>query len=523
MREKQLLRLLYVLSFIEGGAVMGAELVSAKMIAPYFGNSLYVWASVLGVTLTSLMIGYLLGGRLSVKSKNRELQTFKILLTAGLWLCLMPSLSLWILDIALEMSIASGTIFALVVFLVPGLVLLSMTSPMIISAVNKSVETSGSTTGNIYSVSTLGGIIATFITGFYLLPDFGIRTTCYVFGMLLILAASFGLFRNKKIVLPTSSVLLSLLLFASSFTENEDGGKYKLLYESDGMLGQIKVIDARSQTYTRGYKQSRTLFVNNTAQTIGNIDSLDYSVWDWSYCFPFCVSNYPKNSKVLLMGLGGGTFHHQFKRLGYDIVTVELDQRIKDVAVNYFNVDNNEKIIIDDARHYINIQKEKFDIVTMDLFYNETPPYQALTLESFQKVKSSLNEDGLIMINFYGYLEGEKGNAARSLIKTLRKAGLFVNVTATPGEDKYRNLIILAAIKENHDYSTTRISEPGLPELVNVENNFINLTKLDFSNSIIFSDNNPNLEKMYLEAALEWRKHVTEANVKLYESGISQW
>ena len=78
MREKQLLRLLYVLSFIEGGAVMGAELVSAKMIAPYFGNSLYVWASVLGVTLTSLMIGYLIGGRLSVKSKNRELQTFKI-------------------------------------------------------------------------------------------------------------------------------------------------------------------------------------------------------------------------------------------------------------------------------------------------------------------------------------------------------------------------------------------------------------------------------------------------------------
>ena len=129
----------------------------------------------------------------------------------------------------------------------------------------------------------------------------------------------------------------------------------------------------------------------------------------------------------------------------------------------------------------------------------------------------------LIMINFYGYLAGEKGNAARSLIKTLIKAGLFVNVTATPGEDKYRNLIILASIKENHDYSTTRISEPGLPELVNVEKNFIDLTKLDFSNSIVFSDNNPNLEKMYLEAALEWRKHVTEGNEKLYESGISQW
>ena len=141
MKDSHLLRLLYILSFIEGGAVMGAELVSAKMIAPYFGNSLYVWASVLGITLMSLMLGYLLGGKLSVKSTNKEIQTFKLLLFAGVWLCLMPSLSIWILDFSIEMSVAAGTILSLIVFLAPGLILLSMTSPMIIAAVNKSVET----------------------------------------------------------------------------------------------------------------------------------------------------------------------------------------------------------------------------------------------------------------------------------------------------------------------------------------------------------------------------------------------
>ncbi|MBK6986726.1 MAG: hypothetical protein IPH32_19195 [Bacteroidetes bacterium] len=44
----------FVLSFIEGGAVMATELLGAKMLAPYFGSSLYVWATVLAITLGGL-------------------------------------------------------------------------------------------------------------------------------------------------------------------------------------------------------------------------------------------------------------------------------------------------------------------------------------------------------------------------------------------------------------------------------------------------------------------------------------
>ena len=60
----------FLLSFIEGGAVMATELLGAKMLAPYFGSSLYVWATVLAVTLGGLAIGYFLGGLLSFKTKT---------------------------------------------------------------------------------------------------------------------------------------------------------------------------------------------------------------------------------------------------------------------------------------------------------------------------------------------------------------------------------------------------------------------------------------------------------------------
>ena len=51
---------------------MAAELLGAKMLAPYFGSSLYVWATVLAITLGGLAAGYFMGGILSYKSKNNE-------------------------------------------------------------------------------------------------------------------------------------------------------------------------------------------------------------------------------------------------------------------------------------------------------------------------------------------------------------------------------------------------------------------------------------------------------------------
>lgn len=53
---------LYLIAFIEGGSVMAIELAGAKMIAPFFGTSLYVWASALAVTLGGLTTGYFAGG-----------------------------------------------------------------------------------------------------------------------------------------------------------------------------------------------------------------------------------------------------------------------------------------------------------------------------------------------------------------------------------------------------------------------------------------------------------------------------
>ncbi len=61
------------LAFIEGATVMAVELFGAKMMTPYYGSSLIVWTTVIGITLFCLTIGYFLGGRLSMKYKPQNL------------------------------------------------------------------------------------------------------------------------------------------------------------------------------------------------------------------------------------------------------------------------------------------------------------------------------------------------------------------------------------------------------------------------------------------------------------------
>jgi len=68
---------------------MATELFGAKLIAPFFGSSLYVWAGVLGITMLALMMGYYVGGFLSSKFA-KQTTLFWVLVLAGCLLMIMP-------------------------------------------------------------------------------------------------------------------------------------------------------------------------------------------------------------------------------------------------------------------------------------------------------------------------------------------------------------------------------------------------------------------------------------------------
>ena len=51
--------------FICGAVVMSLEILGSRLLAPFFGNTIFVWGSLIGVVLASLSLGYFLGGRIA--------------------------------------------------------------------------------------------------------------------------------------------------------------------------------------------------------------------------------------------------------------------------------------------------------------------------------------------------------------------------------------------------------------------------------------------------------------------------
>jgi len=82
---------------------MATELCGSKLIAPYFGSSLYVWASVIAITLGSLAAGYFFGGKLSLK-ENRVQILRLILAVSAVYIGLMPFITNLLAAIAVRLS-----------------------------------------------------------------------------------------------------------------------------------------------------------------------------------------------------------------------------------------------------------------------------------------------------------------------------------------------------------------------------------------------------------------------------------
>ncbi len=173
-----------------------------------------------------------------------------------------------------------------------------------------------------------------------------------------------------------------------------------------------------------------------------------------------CGECLPQGTDALLLGLGGGSMAYRCRQFGMRTDIVEIDERLRDVAVDYFFLDPETNIIVDDARHYLNTTKKTYDLIVVDVFLSETPPSHVLTLESFLRMKEILRPNGVIFLNFFGQLTGPNGLAARSLIKTIQEAGLVVNIWPTPGPEDSRNLVIFAG-HHDPDFSSSDYHESG--------------------------------------------------------------
>ena len=151
-----------------GFYVMLVELLSSRILAPYFGSSIYVWGAIIFIFMLGLAIGYLLGG---LYSRHDATLRRLCVLQAASALATLPTVvwgdqvSGWLFDTG--MDVRYGSLAAcMALFFIPT-AFAGMVSPYAVRLVIKDRETSGRTAGYLYFVSTLGSSAGTLLTSFY--------------------------------------------------------------------------------------------------------------------------------------------------------------------------------------------------------------------------------------------------------------------------------------------------------------------------------------------------------------------
>lgn len=172
-------------AFLAGLCIMVVELLAGNVIAGFLGGSLYTWTSVIGVIMAGIAAGNYVGGRLADRYAADRLLGLLFLLSAGACATILPLNGLVgaVLD-GWDVTPGRIAVHVFAVFFVPGGLLGTMSPVIAKMALDRGLAT-GRTVGSVYAANAAGSIVGTFLTGFYLTPNFPTSRTIWTVAILL--------------------------------------------------------------------------------------------------------------------------------------------------------------------------------------------------------------------------------------------------------------------------------------------------------------------------------------------------
>ena len=395
--------LLLPLVFVSGMASLGVEFGASRLLAPYFGTSLYVWGVLIGLILIYLSAGYVIGGRLADRHPHDDV-LYQITAWAGLWIGVIPLVSYPILLLSqqgfkeLSVGLVLGTLLAVVLLFAAPVILLGCVSPFAIRLLLRDVETGGNTAGRVYALSTAGSILGTFLPVFWFIPTFGTRPTLEGFGMVLVGVSVAGLWPRRRFYASFGIAVLLAWIFLPAGIKPPQVGQ--LLYEKESAYHYIQVVQ----------DGSRTELILNEGEAIHSIydpnSMLTGGPWDYmliANSFRPAQAAEPIPRDVAILGLAGGTAARQYTAAygqAVQITGVEIDPEILDVAHRYFHLDDaNVHAVTADARYWLDTQAGQYDVVIMDAYRQPYIPFHLTTKEFFTEVHDHLRPGGVAVVN----------------------------------------------------------------------------------------------------------------------------
>ena len=459
--------------FLSGAVLLGLELVASRVLAPFFGNSIFVWGALIGVVLAGLSIGYWIGGVLADRFPAPQLLLGVLALGAGMTL-LIPIVDDPVLEAVVDWDPGprwNPLVAAVVLFGLPSVILATAT-PIAVRLRARSLASLGKTAGRLFAISTAGSIVGTFATAFFLIPEVG---TNQLLGMLatgLFVAAGLVALGERMLLAGAALVVLVAASVAATFAlAPDEGGRlsgaaaenwsplYRLRGERQEVAippGGFELVYSKNTRY-HGLSvvddgESRHLRFESSFQSGMYLDNPFRTRYEYTDFLQLPLAYNPRVRKILFIGLGGGSLQKRMWRDFPDVdqQVVELDPVVRDVAYRYFRLPRSPRVrvTVEDGRRYLQQHDERWDAIVIDAYFSDSLPFHLTTLEFVELARSRLAPGGVIASNLIGAVSGEGSKLFRAMYKTYR--AVFPTVVVHPvrerGDDDsaLRNLIVVA-------------------------------------------------------------------------------
>lgn len=437
--------------FLCGALGMILELVAARVLSPYVGSSNLIWTTIIGVMLTSMSIGYWLGGKLADKDPHRNRLSSLILLGA-IFTSLIPIFEIIVVKTFAVFSqnlVIVAFVSATIVFGIPSFVLATV-SPYAVKLKDKQLEDIGKLSGSISSLSTIGSIFGTFVAGFLLIPTFGVRGIILGTTILLVLL-SILLYENKTkkyygmmAFLAISLIMLNWLGKVMFESNNKD-----IVKDVDSQYSRIwvKTVEGKDNNFYKTMQVDTGLesYINQQTGEMGSQYLYYYDLFEY----------FQKEAKNTLL-IGGAAYTyptHYLKKYSDKTIDVsEIDSKMTELATEQFNLDRsnpNLKIYHQDGRSFLNNAQNKYDCILIDAFKGVNAPFELTTYEAMKNAKKALQENGIVITNILSAIEGKEADFIKYEYATYQAVFDEVKVYRVPSNCKEteRQNLILVGIK----------------------------------------------------------------------------
>ncbi len=384
-------------SVLCGGLVMTLEVLGSRVIGPLFGASLFVWTSLIAVTLLALAVGYALGGRLADRSDGSPDLLYGLIALSGIATLAVPFMRGAVLEACVPLGIRLGAFTSAFVLFAPPLLLLGMVSPFIVRLATRELRSVGWTVGLFSALSTGGSVVGTIATGFFLVPRFGVTSIFTASGLILLALAAgwFGVARRRlaaMVLLLPLPMLLREEPLVSKVQEN--GTSATVVVKRESAYGQLKVID-----YSYGESRTRELMIDGLVQ--GGIDlGSGLSIYEYPYFMSrLARAKNPTGTRALAIGLGAGVVPTWFEERGVRCDVIEIDPEIVRLAREQFAFHASGVIHVEDARASLARLDGQWDYVLLDVFGGDTTPGHLLSREALALVEPRLAPGAVLAAN----------------------------------------------------------------------------------------------------------------------------